>query len=615
MTLPTRLPSIDGRAGIVIRAIYWLAFAATLIGIAGGVWFNARDRLDVIPTTVAFGFRTYLEDQGPIVGERAARVVAAGLEDGDRIVAVAGTPLPVATEQSVVALLKTAPAATTITVTRGGARIDARITRAPDRWSLPDPASGVPIWLFTTLSLAMLEAFPLMLLAASGLLAMRRARDAEVMLFATGFLGLCWENNVMQWLAAIAGWPLAIFPAITNFAWSVMLAAVAGFPDGRFPTRLSRIVALVAVVMAIANIPLRVSPTLALRFDNLWLSWAALVLVGAAAALILRYRSSAVASTDRQQMKWVMLGFTIACILQLVLVTAHHVAAVETGVADFLLEAIVSPLVYIAIPAGLLVSLLRYRLYDAESAISRSAAYAVLTVSLIAVFTGTEKVVELLGQDYFGNSVGTLAGGIGAAVMIAPLHDRIGRWAEHRFQRRLMRLRHGLPALVGDLRETATIEELASATIARLDREMRATGAALISEDRVLASLAVGPETIVAWRRGWTLSDATKLDCVRDDPVFPMRVPLVADGIGVQGWLLLGPRPDGSFYGKDERAFLADIADPVARAIAVVRRREKRERARLTERAALKHRIATIEAAVAQLMRSAPDTGCGMSRS
>jgi hypothetical protein len=55
-----------------------------------------------------------------------------------------------------------------------------------------------------------------------------------------------------------------------------------------------------------------------------------------------------------------------------------------------------------------------------------------------------------------------------------------------------------------------------------------------------------------------------------------MRMPLEADGHGRVGWLLLGPRPDGSFYGKDEREALTEIADPVARAVEIVRAREAR---------------------------------------
>jgi GAF domain-containing protein len=43
------------------------------------------------------------------------------------------------------------------------------------------------------------------------------------------------------------------------------------------------------------------------------------------------------------------------------------------------------------------------------------------------------------------------------------------------------------------------------------------------------------------------------------------------------GTLLVGPRPDGRPVGKDEREALEEIADPIARAIRIVRLRERRE--------------------------------------
>ena len=76
------------------------------------------------------------------------------------------------------------------------------------------------------------------------------------------------------------------------------------------------------------------------------------------------------------------------------------------------------------------------------------------------------------------------------------------------------------------------------------------------------------------WLAAWQPPlDPGPLDCDDDDPVLPMRVALHGDGVGHIGWLLLGPRPDGSLYGRDERHALVAIADPVARALAVATKR------------------------------------------
>src|SRR5690606_24481278 len=110
-------------------------------------------------------------------------------------------------------------------------------------------------------------------------------------------------------------------------------------------------------------------------------------------------------------------------------------------------------------------------------------------------------------------------------------------------------------------------------------RGVRATRAALLVEDQVLGSRAVDAEEVEAWRAAWQPSSRPGIDADRADRLFPLRLPLEADGHGRVGWLLLGPRPDGSFYGRDERETLLAIADPVARALEIARQREAREAA------------------------------------
>lgn len=65
--------------------------------------------------------------------------------------------------------------------------------------------------------------------------------------------------------------------------------------------------------------------------------------------------------------------------------------------------------------------------------ISRSAAYAALTIALVATFGGTEAFIQNIGQDYLGMNVGGVSGGMAAAVaavMLNPLHERVTSWAE-----------------------------------------------------------------------------------------------------------------------------------------------------------------------------------------
>jgi len=82
--------------------------------------------------------------------------------------------------------------------------------------------------------------------------------------------------------------------------------------------------------------------------------------------------------------------------------------------------------------------------------------------------------------------------------------------------------------------------------------------------------------------------DHNTLDCDRNDQIFPLRVRLTIatnDQPESIGWLLLGPRPDGSFFGKDERDALASVAGPIARAIRVAELRGSEAERRRNETA------------------------------
>ena len=96
------------------------------------------------------------------------------------------------------------------------------------------------------------------------------------------------------------------------------------------------------------------------------------------------------------------------------------------------------------IPAGLAVSLLRYRLWDADAVLSRSAAYALLTVALAATWAGMSQVAQGMLGGMLGADSGATAAGLAAALTVAlfnPAHDRVRGWADRRFMHDLVELR------------------------------------------------------------------------------------------------------------------------------------------------------------------------------
>ena len=195
---------------------------------------------------------------------------------------------------------------------------------------------------------------------------------------------------------------------------------------------------------------------------------------------------------------------------------------------------------------------------------------------------------EIIGERYFEHSIGIAAGAIGAAVAaacIVPLHNRVHRWAERRFQKPLIRLREGLPECVADLRDTGSVGQIAEAVMKRVEAGVRSTREALLLAEHGKLAVAGTRGTPVKAVASGSAAGMSRAPTIRSTATsktstFPLRVRLcieTSDEPETIGWLLLGPRPDGSFFGKDEREALEHIAGAVARALHIAQLRERKE--------------------------------------
>ena len=119
----------------------------------------------------------------------------------------------------------------------------------------------------------------------------------------------------------------------------------------------------------------------------------------------------------------------------------------------------------------------------------------------------------------------------------------------------------------------------------------------------MLAKRDVGSADLEEWIAEHPLGDdIPEFDRDEIDPPLPVRVALDADGCGRVGWLLLGPRPGGSLFSKDEREVLADLADPLARALAIAATRSADAAKREEEVNALRRLISGEVGALRQLI-------------
>jgi len=136
-----------------------------------------------------------------------------------------------------------------------------------------------------------------------------------------------------------------------------------------------------------------------------------------------------------------------------------------------------------------------------------------------------------------------------------------------------------LPEVARDMRETASLGEMLDEILARVDRGVRAIRSAAIVNGCVLRARGLSVDEVEAWRATAFAQDYKSDMCEPSDKLFPIRVPLIpsSDDEEPIGYLLVGPRPDGSIPSRDEQKALGEVREAIARAIRTVIKREARE--------------------------------------
>jgi hypothetical protein len=609
LPLPEKLPDLKGKWLTAYTVIWAVALLVAIVAPIRGASYNYYwlQHLGWRPNGLLMG----QDDQSIIVrgvfGEEARR---AGVRPGDRVMAVDGWPVRNGSEDArLYKLLGREGASARLTLRSPGGR-DRAVTLTSRQSTAAELFRG------TGATRAMFDAavhfsdltFLFFLVPSAVLLFVRRRREIVPALLSMALLIIAGFLTGGQVGLADAGVPFRVVGLIGGgLGWLPLVIALIVFPDGRFVPRWA--------VGALLLIPLFLLNALLWQSQFLGNVIAAVGFVGSGIALLLRYRRLA-DGRERQQLRWAFFGFFVGISLVVlvlpILIAGDWLTAVDARWTVWT-TVFVFPFAALSFPCmalGLMVSILRYRLYDADTVIGRSAAYGVLTLGFVGLFAGTEKLAEVLGERYFEHSIGIAAGAVGAAVaaaVVVPLHNRVHRWAERRFQKPLLRLREGLPECVGDLRESASLDELVRAVMVRIEAGVRSTRQAVLLRERgkwsIAATRHVSPKRVREWQRGWAAAPSDRtLDCDRSDPLLPMHVRLcieTGDEPQTIGWLLLGPRPDGSFFGRDEREALAHVAGPVARAIHIAQLRERRD-------ADAETRISALESLIGKLVDQLP---------
>jgi hypothetical protein len=250
------------------------------------------------------------------------------------------------------------------------------------------------------------------------------------------------------------GLPLARLAVFLTAGWIgfvlLLPLPVLLFPDGRLPSprwrwtlRLYLVCAAVFVVAvgigergAFTDRRITVDSSGALAHTSgssassaltavLFVAYALLSLSWVARQVIAYHRST---GERREQLKWLMSGGGTAIIG---LVVSAGLSGSRSPVLS-VLEGVATAGIA-ALPIGIGVGILKYRLYEIDRLISRTLTYAILTGLLVGVFVG----IVSLATDVlpFSSPVAVAASTLAAAALFNPLRLRVQRFVDRQFNR------------------------------------------------------------------------------------------------------------------------------------------------------------------------------------
>lgn len=587
--LPPSVPPFNTPVRLLFTILWIMAFALALGGSVGGFWlrYTAPANNSQLLLGSRAGFAVSPSDATMVrftVGPQAA---GAGIVAGDKIVAIYGLPLPPrmpVNEETLAAhandpayitlgnlLFGTDSAEVPLTVRDPSGRVrDVTVVTGDNHIDAGARALGVSTKWLSFIDLMHVLAYPFLLWAA-WLLHHRNSRDAVSSILSLAVLMTIGAEQPSATLLAYAGVPRWLNVAIFDLGNVLLLAGIMLFPHGNLSWRRVTLIGLLPFLMFLHGTV----------YQTFFIGFMVIAVLS-----LLRYLRVTDSSEQRQQIRWALLGITGYAVLRCLSIVADYMKWSAGSFGEQLLIEISAgisfALAVLTLQIGLLIALLRYRLYDAEFVISKSANVALITVAVAGVFAGTADGLKQIIYNYYGNTSSegpVIFAAALSTVLINPIQDRVQRWSEQRFQRNLFLLRDDLPEVVRDMRETASLHEMLEEILARVGRGVRAVRGALIVNGCVMRSTGLSTDDVETWRTSKVAQDYKSDSCEPRDRQFPIRIPLVpsSDREEPIGYLLVGPRPDDSIPSRDEQKALKEVSESIARAIRTVIKREARE--------------------------------------
>ena len=258
-------------------------------------------------------------------------------------------------------------------------------------------------------------------------------------------------------------WLRAIAFVLSN--QTVMLAVVfCLFPSGRFAPRWSAWVLVAVTLSAVLTdfVPQRFIQQ-DTAFGKVGFVVAVIQFIALAVCQIVRYRTVST-PLERQQTKWVVIGFTTPISYLVALVVAALIfptffSRSAIGVLIYFENPFLIPL-FLAI--GFALAMMRYRLWDVDALINRALVYGALTLILTAAYAGLVIGLQALSRGFIGqdNSIVIVLSTLVIAALVLPLRRWLQAFIDRAFYRSHFDSTRTLETFSATLRHELRVEAL-----------------------------------------------------------------------------------------------------------------------------------------------------------
>lgn len=307
----------------------------------------------------------------------------------------------------------------------------------------------------------------------AGIIIFRRPDELIAIVTAFAFVAMGLSTSISGLQTGSSLWDAGI-QSITAVSVIGLTGFLFTFPNGRFVPRWTQ-------WLFIVLIPVNIIITIATIFDFLDRdSYFNLLILQLLLPFLMQvYRYFRIAKpAERQQMKWVVAAVFVQILLGVfngvIYGVVFNYLAQDASTLTFVIIVIYLlsiRLLVITLPLAILISIMRYRLWDIDFYINRGIIYLSLTVLLGVVFTGIFFLLQLLFNSLLGSSQPALALIVPTAVVFGlfnPARTRLRHFVDRRLYGIKMdytRVIESRQRILQELKSATTIGQYRTSTI------------------------------------------------------------------------------------------------------------------------------------------------------